>query len=108
MTRLEMETWVAALRSGEYKQGRKSLKKLDGTYCCLGVKCDLDDKTKWIFDEDFHEYRWKGRSCYLPLDEERDLQSNNISMCVLAIMNDDGKSFAEIADYIEANYKETT
>lgn len=36
--------WIAALRSGDYKQGWKCLaRKTDkGTeYCCLGVLCDL-------------------------------------------------------------------
>lgn len=36
--------WVDALRSGEYKQGKKKLHKKgrDGDrFCCLGVLCDL-------------------------------------------------------------------
>lgn len=32
--------WVEALRSGNYQQGRYSLKK-DGKYCCLGVLCEV-------------------------------------------------------------------
>jgi len=32
--------WIAALRSGKYKQGRNSLKSEDG-YCCLGVAVDV-------------------------------------------------------------------
>ena len=32
--------WVAALRSGEYKQGVGYLHR-DDTFCCLGVLCDL-------------------------------------------------------------------
>ena len=39
------ERWVAALRSGEYKQGKGQLVTPDDsgelTYCCLGVLCDL-------------------------------------------------------------------
>jgi hypothetical protein len=31
--------WIAALESGEYEQGRNSLKTSDGRYCCLGVAC---------------------------------------------------------------------
>lgn len=37
-------TWVRALLSGDYKQGRKTLKRNDGHddfYCCLGVACEL-------------------------------------------------------------------
>lgn len=32
--------WVAALRSGEYKQGQRALSH-SGRYCCLGVLCEL-------------------------------------------------------------------
>lgn len=32
--------WVAALRSGEYKQTQGRLQEND-CYCCLGVACDL-------------------------------------------------------------------
>lgn len=33
--------WTAALRSGEYKQGRSCLRNDDYEYCCLGVACHL-------------------------------------------------------------------
>lgn len=37
--------WIAALRSGKYKQGRAKLKQRDvageQTYCCLGVLCEV-------------------------------------------------------------------
>lgn len=39
--------WVAALRSGEYKQGRSYLHYIDegeSHFCCLGVLCDLAAK----------------------------------------------------------------
>lgn len=32
--------WVAALRSGQYKQGTKAL-RIGDNYCCLGVLCDV-------------------------------------------------------------------
>jgi hypothetical protein len=35
------ERWLAALRSGKYKQGRGKLKTVDDEYCCLGVLCEL-------------------------------------------------------------------
>lgn len=35
------EEWVAALRSGKYKQTRGKLKSRNGAYCCLGVACTL-------------------------------------------------------------------
>lgn len=33
--------WVAALRSGEFKQGKNFLENLDGSMCCLGVLCNI-------------------------------------------------------------------
>ena len=36
--------WVAALRSGEYKQGFEQLKDCNGNFCCLGVLSDLAEK----------------------------------------------------------------
>jgi len=40
------EQWVAALRSGEYQQGRGALHDGD-TFCCLGVLCDLFPGRQW-------------------------------------------------------------
>lgn len=35
-------SWVAALRSGDYNQGRRVLASLDGSvFCCLGVACEI-------------------------------------------------------------------
>ena len=42
--------WINALRSGEYKQGTKTLHSEDGCFCALGVLCDLYAKQfdlKW-------------------------------------------------------------
>ena len=46
--------WVAALRSGEYRQTRGALRKAkeggyerDG-YCCLGVLCQISGLVKWV------------------------------------------------------------
>lgn len=44
------ERWIAALRSGEYKQGYQQLRTENG-YCCLGVLCELHAKetnTPWV------------------------------------------------------------
>ena len=34
------KAWLAALRSGEFKQGRDALRKGD-EWCCLGVLCEV-------------------------------------------------------------------
>lgn len=46
--------WLEALRSGNYVQGQHTLRN-GGTFCCLGVACDLALKTsivkgKWTND----------------------------------------------------------
>lgn len=33
--------WVAALRSGEYKQGTGALRNARDEFCCLGLLCNL-------------------------------------------------------------------
>lgn len=48
--------WVAALRSGEYQQGKHVLHNVDeNTFCCLGVLCDLAVKAG-ILGAGSHEY----------------------------------------------------
>jgi hypothetical protein len=47
--RRRVEKWVAALRSGEYKQGKLELRTVTSTgfrHCCLGVATDLYCKAK--------------------------------------------------------------
>lgn len=38
--------WVEALRSGNYKQGHKGLRKKE-EFCCLGVLADVGDPEGW-------------------------------------------------------------
>lgn len=63
--------WVAALESGEYKQGRCKLRGLDGGFCCLGVLCDLHAKAtgkEWVVDgnPDTIRYTYDGAGGALP------------------------------------------
>ena len=46
MTPKQAQKWAAALRSGKYKQGTTSLYH-EGSYCCLGVLCELNGETKF-------------------------------------------------------------
>ena len=110
------EKWVAALRSGEYKQGRKTLQSKEG-FCCLGVACDLAVKaglpiivgTRNI-NTDFgtgikEVITYDGKPDYLPPIVQKWLGLSTASGGYkdgnLAIQNDFGSSFAEIADIIE-------
>jgi hypothetical protein len=88
MDKLRKENWVKALRSGEYKQGkgRLELHNDDGStsYCCLGVLNAIDES---IYASD---------NFFLSLV----ILDINTQMR-LAIMNDGGATFNEIAEYIE-------
>ena len=95
------EKWIAALRSGEYKQCRSYLFDGEG-YCCLGVAAEiaghdleLGPKDYTLLYDDVFEK--------VP-DEIKDtgLVKNKFA-AELTKMNDNGKTFDEIADWIEKN-----
>jgi hypothetical protein len=110
--------WVAALRSGEYKQGRHFLRKIDDTFCCLGVLCDL------VAKEDPY-FRWEKNSsnsafnmliddkmpsaevyAFIEYSSEGDRmmwEARSRGTC-LSEMNDAGHTFTEIADIIEKEF----
>ncbi|MGH2967708.1 MAG: hypothetical protein ACRDK0_01400 [Solirubrobacteraceae bacterium] len=124
--RANIRAWVDALRSGEYEQGIDRLATRDngGTkHCCLGVvsvlACNagvavdsswvnLTYYEKLVFEWDDAENgrafadtflpdpvrRWLGLSSHIP----------QVANDYLANLNDDGKSFATIADLIEAEW----
>lgn len=94
--------WLEALRSHQYQQARKYLRTDETHFCCLGVLCDLTAPRRWrpISDGEFCH----GSAHAFPDNDilaEADLSELDAEK--LANMNDRGKSFAEIADYIEAN-----
>lgn len=101
--------WVAALRSGEYKQGRKEMivtrlhaktkKPLKPGYCCLGVGCSIlgvsDKRMKNVCEP---------RDLYSTRGIPKLLLYNDEVVDKLIVMNDTLKySFKKIATYIEKN-----
>lgn len=65
-----LDKWLAALRSGKYRQGSARLKTLDGKFCCLGVlQCVLDG------DVEYHHGSTKDS---LPLPSESWLKNKGI------------------------------
>lgn len=91
--------WVAALRSGKYRQGEGWLEN-HGAYCCLGVLL----KIKGVEPADFK--RIERMSSVLPVAYTSGLST--ATMLGLARRNDGScgapkMTFSEIADYIEAN-----
>lgn len=94
------EKWVKALRSGKFKQGRRSLKKnmADGSceYCCLGVLMQLQ-----FGGFPAHPDPYKPIAALIGDDAPGRLGK---PISNLIEMNDDQKRpFSEIADYIERN-----
>lgn len=105
-----LDKWLEALRSGKYPQGRRFLKK-GGAYCCLGVlQMTVDGKCE-RYPDDTHGYR--------ALPSQEWLARNGVKFsgwgdcgqipflptlsCSATDANDvKEKSFAEIADAIEA------
>jgi len=95
--------WLKELRSGEYEQGKGTLRqkgqKNDYAYCCLGVlekiRCDEKRLQRFPKRDTLTEAtrKWAG------LDENNpDLPNDHRS---LAELNDNGMSFKAIAARIE-------
>ena len=98
------ERWLAALRSGRYAQTTHSLRD-DAGFCCLGVLCDVFDPDAWE-----HGKTYGGAMGVLPTSvvEATDLPDEDADVTVgerrttLSNLNDEGYTFAEIAELIEA------
>lgn len=101
------EKWVAALCSGDYKQGQGRLRDDDG-FCCLGVLCNIIDPDSWRleFNETLNKDQYKHRlgdeyGNYLSIDALADLELDFAHELDLACMNDYGSTFEDIAKNIE-------
>lgn len=106
---------VVALRSGKYEQGKDQLH--DGNkFCCLGVACEISDKGKWDRNDYYSIEGIERAHGNLPRTVQRYFgfktdyagfdfifrPSNDvIGYASLVDMNDAGRSFSEIADFIE-------
>jgi hypothetical protein len=113
--------WVAALRSGQYEQGKSVLRSGD-RYCCLGVLCDISGLGTWVpvsaaETGEHGTYRYQfadkhsGSIGLLPFDVLSWAGLDNDAAAVddmpdhmqPVTMNDIGRTFEEIADSIEAH-----
>jgi hypothetical protein len=99
--------WIEALRGGEYAQDRDALKTNKG-YCCLGVYCDISKTGRWEYNSSFDigvKFRYivglKSSMSFLPYPLSQDVDHEAVDMLIQ--LNDRGKSFGEIADWIEEN-----
>lgn len=100
------EKWISALRSGNYRQIRGSLRGRGG-FCCLGVLCDLTKEvldTNWTPRNSFlgsYSLLPKGVIKLVGLNYADPMISKNGKPMTLAQINDFGMSFKDIANIIE-------
>lgn len=94
--------WVAALRSGNYRQGNHQLYRIDDqSFCCLGVLCEVA-KLERRGDTYYHTTSQSDQ--FLPESFREKAKISNIAMRKLTRLNDKERmTFPQIADYIEEN-----
>lgn len=101
--------WLKALRDKRYKQGRGTLKDMEGKFCCLGVALHLKSSHRWgkkaDGKSDVPGFGWGGFESCAVNELSPVLGIPKTQLDTLAGMNDAGKSFEEIADWIEERVK---
>lgn len=120
--------WLTALRSGKYQQDTRCLRTNRG-FCCLGVACDLANPATWLHPTEYndltdqeyllqdewitannsHEMPVTGdlpdavlRALRQPSGEMDGAEPINV-MRNIALRNDNGETFEQIAAWIEEN-----
>lgn len=115
--------WTKALRSGEYKQAKGALHRQNEGYCCLGVLCDVAVKAgamppPWTKGREGFTVRYGKTQEGAVLPEEvmdwaelsdnegqyLDMGGDKHITLALSYQNDDGMSFADIADIIDREF----
>ena len=131
MNKVVADKWIEALRSGKYAQTRGTLCRSiceSTSHCCLGVLTEIAiehglkvEKTRYEKDKNIVVYN--GNAAFLPMNVqawaeiknvdgmmfggegiEADIEIGGKKYASLAQANDDGKTFDEIADVLEANW----
>jgi hypothetical protein len=105
--------WIAKLLSGEFQQGRGTLRSSDNKFCCLGVLCELAVENgiipKPTLNESSSQFEYGASfATGLPPYEvviwaqlgERNPSTKSTGHS-FAFQNDHGSSFADIAKMIE-------
>jgi hypothetical protein len=104
------QQWVAALRSGKYKQGQGRLQSRD-SYCCLGVACAVAENNNILVKYE------GGQFLGVILDYQQDVidwlnlenesarfsDDNNVRNSLWKLNDCEQLNFNAIADFIEKN-----
>lgn len=96
--------WLEALRSGRYDQTTGQLRN-GNCFCCLGVLCDVFNPNAWEIEGDWSYGEGPDQSHevgVLPHNFRITYGIDPVLEALLIEMNDDGRTFSEIANYIEA------
>jgi hypothetical protein len=100
------QSWLAALRSGEYKQAFGHLRITTGMgdvrHCAMGVLYDLITPKPAVIREPPFPFHFEGVSS--PFMAAHELAAVGVAPAqqqLIACLNDHGKTFDEIADIIE-------
>ncbi len=104
-----VKAWVAALRSGDYKQTTGQLNKTvldEQRFCCLGVLCDIQGRKWYQRGRSFHVLgrKFNETKAHRTMPPATALAQVGVSTMFakeLARKNDDGRDFNWIANFIE-------
>jgi len=98
------QRWIEALRSGRYKQCHGVLRRGD-RFCALGVLADVEDSTRWSpWFKDTECFEWGAGSGLSACPSKDVMRSVGVSAMYVYELNDIlGRSFEQIADWIEEN-----
>lgn len=93
--------WIKALRSGEYEQTRRRLCD-DTGFCCLGVLWDITQDGYWYYIDvvGWRASKYGDAGAYGKIAK---ILGRPYVKNYCASMNDNGKTFDQIANWIEAN-----
>ena len=104
MKREVKDKWIAALRSGKYKQGTGCLRDIDSNaFCCMGVLCDIVDDSKWQPDGDYGRYSYVFGCEYFVGSPPFQILRRTTALKLVALNDYKEWSFNQIADWIEEN-----
>lgn len=116
------DLWISALRSGRYKQCKRVLNNGEGM-CCLGVLCDISGLNTWeACNQEYPPYgyyscgsqkeflpknvqEWAGVDSESPSYSKDNIETNR-DIYLHELNDEDGLTFAEIADRIESNWEQ--